>query len=170
MNTLAINISHLNSSYLDDRALEKVDAKYLSTSKTISKPTNISSHIPNGSMVPNFPTFLKKNIKKPLPTNNLYSLELIQFQTPISLVSYLIREIEKSLIAKFKLIWRNKERVAKVTLHFYHKKTKRLHMIEIKPDSPSIELDDFIDVLEEQLKHTTLDIPINSVEIELQRY
>ena len=165
MNTLALNnILHINSIHLDDSMINNA----ASMNPTINYQNNISSKSPGNNLIHSIPNFLKTK-KRILPTNNLYSLELIEFETPISLVSYLIREIEKSLISKFKLIWRNKEKVEKVTLHFYHKKTKRLHMIKIKPAKPSIELDDFIEVLEDELKNITLDIPINSVEIEVQR-
>ena len=115
--------------------------------------------------------FTTENINKPttLPPPPLYSIDIIDLKFPVSLLSYLVHNIEARVLRHLQKAWRRKEKIKKINIHLYCGHKKRIAVLEIQPPQASREFREFCYPIEKQISKISLSSPVSKIELEVLR-
>ena len=109
---------------------------------------------------------LDKQVISPLlPTDSLQDYVHLDF--PVSLLSFLLHCMEKSLEKLMARLQGRGEFARKINLQLFCEYSGRCHLIELSPASPTRDLELFMKLLENKMADLSLDNPIKDYEIEI---
>lgn len=109
---------------------------------------------------------LDKQVISPLlPSESL--LDYVYLDYPVSLLSFLLHCLEKSLRFLFSRLHGRQEFAQRLILKLYCEFSEKVHVLELRPAQPSRDLELFMKLMENKLADVELDNPIREFEIEI---
>lgn len=109
---------------------------------------------------------LDKQVISPLlPTESLRDYLHLDF--PVSLLSFLLHCLEKSLQRLIMRLRGRGEFAQKIVIHLFCEYSDRIHMVELQPATPARDLELFMKLLENKMMEINLDNPIKQMEVEI---
>lgn len=109
---------------------------------------------------------LDKQIISPLEPS-VFLQDYIYLDFPISLTSFLLHSLEKSLKRLFARLQGRCEFAQKVQIHLQCEYSNQCHMVELAPAHPSRDLDTYMKLLENKLESINLENPIKEIELSI---
>lgn len=121
---------------------------------------------PTGSLLWKRLNGLDKQVISPLLPSEPVT-DYIYLDFPVSLLSFLLHLVEKSLTRMFARLQGRGEFAQKILLHLYCEYSENYHLVELIPASPSRDLELYLKLIENRLARLDLANPVKEFEIEI---